>query len=59
MPGMQETLRPRILIARPARQFNHAPPSELAPRLRTRLADFYRAYNQSLQEYIGRELYWE
>ncbi|MGA9770434.1 MAG: sulfotransferase [Blastocatellia bacterium] len=40
-------------------QFNHAPMSELAPRLRSLLTDFYRTYNCSLQEYLGRELYWD
>lgn len=42
-----------------SRQFNHAPPSELAPELRARLTDFYDPYNRSLQKYLGRELYWD
>lgn len=41
------------------RQFNHSPTSELAPRLRRLLTDFYRPYNRSLEEYLGRELHWD
>ncbi|HVG18081.1 MAG TPA: sulfotransferase [Blastocatellia bacterium] len=42
-----------------SRRFNHAPPSDIAPRLRALLTDFYRPYNRGLQEYLGRELHWE
>jgi Sulfotransferase family len=42
-----------------SRRFNHALPSDIAPRLRALLADFYRTYNRSLQEYLGYELQWE
>ncbi|HVF89412.1 MAG TPA: sulfotransferase [Blastocatellia bacterium] len=42
-----------------SRRFNHAPPYEMAPRLRALLADFYRPYNRTLQEYLGREIHWE
>jgi hypothetical protein len=42
-----------------SRRFNHAPPSEMSPRLRTRLAEFYRPHNRQLQEYLGRELPWD
>ena len=42
-----------------SRRFNHAPPSDIAPRLQTLLADFYRTYNRNLQEYLGYELPWE
>ena len=41
------------------RRFNHAPPSDITPRLRALLAGFYRAYNRGLQEYLGRELHWD
>jgi Sulfotransferase family len=41
-----------------SRRFNHAPPSDIAPRLRALLADFYRAHNQALEEFLGRELHW-
>lgn len=42
-----------------SRQFNHAPPSDLAPGLRARLTDFYKPYNRRLQRYLGRELNWD
>lgn len=42
-----------------SRRFNHAPPSDMEPRLRAMLADFYRPYNRDLQEYLGREIHWE
>jgi Sulfotransferase domain. len=42
-----------------SRRFNHALPSDIAPRLRALLADFYRPYNRSLQDYLGYELQWE
>jgi len=40
------------------RRFNHAPPSDIAPRLRALLADFYHPYNRELQEYLGYEIHW-
>lgn len=42
-----------------SRRFNHAPPSDVAPRLRNLLLDFYRTYNLGLQEYLGYEIHWE
>jgi hypothetical protein len=42
-----------------SRRFNHAPPSNITPRLRALLADFYRTYNRGLQEYLGCELHWD
>lgn len=42
-----------------SRRFNRAPSSDIAPRSRALLADFYRPYNRGLQEYLGRELRWE
>lgn len=42
-----------------SRRFNHAPPSDIAPRLRALLEDFYRPYNRALREYLGREIAWE
>lgn len=42
-----------------SRRFNHAPASDIAPRLRAQLADFYKYHNRRLQEYLGCELQWE
>lgn len=42
-----------------ARRFNHAPPYEIATETRSMMADFYKPYNEKLQEYLGYELDWE
>lgn len=42
-----------------ARRFNHTPPSDIAPSVRDLLTEFYRPYNDRLQEHLGRELDWD
>jgi hypothetical protein len=42
-----------------SRRFNSASPSDMEPKLRALLADFYRSYNHSLQELLGHELHWD
>jgi hypothetical protein len=42
-----------------SRRFNHALPSDIAPRLRALLTDFYRTCNRGLQDYLGCELPWD
>lgn len=41
-----------------SRRFNHAPPSDINPRVRALLADVYQPYNRRLEEYLGCQLPW-
>jgi hypothetical protein len=41
------------------RRFNHASPADMAPSVRTVLAEFYRPYNDRLEAFLGRKLNWQ